>query len=137
MRCFPLKNYRLLRLSHWLKRIFFVKKVITRYDSISESAVCAEVAPITVVILSVIGLRQGSPTSCFLFTLFTNKLIRLLKSVCPPDGFLSPACRGRRILVAPGFCLASGVRRLASSFLVGAKTRKQLVIFFAILTSHS
>ena len=34
------------------------------------------------------GVRQGSPSSCFLFTLFVNKLIRKLKSRCEPDGFL-------------------------------------------------
>ena len=38
--------------------------------------------------------------------------------------FLSPACTGSRILVAPGFCLASSV---TSRFLVGAKTQKLLV----------
>ena len=38
-------------------------------------------------------------------------------------GFLSPARRGRVILVAPGSCPAS-------IFFVGAKTQKLLVIFF-------
>ena len=39
--------------------------------------------------------------------------------------FLSPARRGRGILVAPGFCPVSGV-----TFFVGAKTQKLLVNFF-------
>ena len=43
---------------------------------------------------------------------------------------LSPASRGRGILVTPGFCPASNVRRPASRFLVGAKTQKLLVNFF-------
>ena len=34
------------------------------------------------------GVRQGSPTSCTLFTLFVNRLIRNLKDQCQPDGFL-------------------------------------------------
>ena len=39
-------------------------------------------------VLSVsLGVRQGAPTSCFLFTLFVNPLIRILKT-CAPDGFL-------------------------------------------------
>ena len=44
--------------------------------------------------------------------------------------FLSPARRGRGILVAPGFCQAS-------RFPVGTKTQKLLANFFLILTSHS
>jgi hypothetical protein len=35
-----------------------------------------------------IGVRQGSPTSCFLFTLLVNDLIRRMKNACPPDSFL-------------------------------------------------
>ena len=42
----------------------------------------------TAVITAKIGVRQGSPTSCFLFTLLVNQLIRDLKEQCPPDGFL-------------------------------------------------
>jgi hypothetical protein len=34
------------------------------------------------------GVRQGSPTSCLLFTLVVNDLIRQLKTRCEPDGFL-------------------------------------------------
>ncbi|ELU03258.1 hypothetical protein CAPTEDRAFT_201798 [Capitella teleta] len=42
----------------------------------------------TAVINATIGVRQGSPTSCFLFTLVVNDLIRNLKERCAPDGFL-------------------------------------------------
>ena len=40
------------------------------------------------IITATIGLRQGSPTSCFLFTLYINGLVRRIKSACPNDGFL-------------------------------------------------
>ena len=40
------------------------------------------------VILISLGVRQGSPSSCFLFTLFTDKLVRDFKEQCPDDGFL-------------------------------------------------
>ena len=43
----------------------------------------------TAVITTVIGVRQGSPTSCFLFILYVNDLIKLIKETCEPDGFLS------------------------------------------------
>ena len=39
-------------------------------------------------ITSTLGVRQGSPTSCFLFTLMVNDLIRNLKQGCAPDGYL-------------------------------------------------
>ena len=42
----------------------------------------------TAVITATLGVRQGSPTSCFLFTLFTNDLIRSMKTQCGPDGYL-------------------------------------------------
>ena len=43
----------------------------------------------TAIITAAIGVRQGSPTSCLLFTLYVNGLIRDLKLMCEPDGFLS------------------------------------------------
>ena len=43
----------------------------------------------TAIVTSTLGVRQGSPTSCFLFTLLTNDLIRSIKTQCQPDGFLS------------------------------------------------
>ena len=42
----------------------------------------------SVIVTSTSGVRQGSPTSCFLFILFVNVLIRNMKQRCPPDGFL-------------------------------------------------
>ena len=39
-------------------------------------------------ITATIGVRQGSPTSCLLFTLLVNDLIRNLKERCLPDDFL-------------------------------------------------
>ena len=39
-------------------------------------------------ILATIGVRQGSPSSCFLFVLYINKLVEDLRSLCPSDGFL-------------------------------------------------
>ena len=43
----------------------------------------------TAIITTVIGVRQGSPTSCFLFIVYVNDLIKLIKDTCEPDGFLS------------------------------------------------
>ena len=40
-------------------------------------------------ITSVVGVRQGSPISCFIFVLYVNKLIRWLKETHLSDGFLS------------------------------------------------
>ena len=43
----------------------------------------------TAVITAAIGVRQGSPTSCFLFNLFVDTLIVMFKQRCDNDGFLS------------------------------------------------
>lgn len=43
----------------------------------------------TAVFATTMGVRQGSPTSCLLFILFVNDLIKLLKENCADDGFLS------------------------------------------------
>ncbi len=40
------------------------------------------------VINSCIGVRQGSPTSCFLFVIFVEMLIRMIKNNVNPDSFL-------------------------------------------------
>ena len=40
------------------------------------------------VISAVIGVQQGSGTSCFLFTVFVNYLIRSFKTRCAWDSFL-------------------------------------------------
>ena len=40
------------------------------------------------VITETFGVRQGSPSSCIMFILFVNDLIKLVKDRCQPDGFL-------------------------------------------------
>ena len=35
------------------------------------------------------GARQGSPTSCLLFIVFVNDLIKMIKEGCEVDGFLA------------------------------------------------
>ena len=39
-------------------------------------------------IAATIGVRQGSPTSCILFIIFVNDLIKIIKDNCGIDGFL-------------------------------------------------
>ena len=41
-----------------------------------------------VTILTTVGVRQGSPTSCLLFVVFVDELIRMIKARCGMDGFL-------------------------------------------------
>ena len=43
----------------------------------------------TVVFATTMGVRQGSPTSCLLFIIFVNDLIKYVKENCEDDGFLS------------------------------------------------
>ena len=40
------------------------------------------------VITSTMGVRQGSPTSCYLFVIFVDVLILLIKSKCSPEPIL-------------------------------------------------
>ena len=40
------------------------------------------------IITSTIGVRQGSPTSCFLFVIFVDVLVRMLKLKCTPEDIL-------------------------------------------------
>ena len=40
------------------------------------------------VITKIVGVRRGSPTSCFLFILYVNVLIWMPKDRCAPGGFL-------------------------------------------------
>ena len=49
---------------------------------------CTRMILRTAILTATIGVRQGSPTSCFLFTLAVNDLLRNLKLKCPPDGWL-------------------------------------------------
>ena len=39
------------------------------------------------IITTTIGIRQGSPTSCWLFTMYIDKFTKMIKN-SPPDGFL-------------------------------------------------
>ena len=43
----------------------------------------------TAVIAATVGVRQGSPTSCLLFIIFVNVMIKMIKQGSPVDGFLS------------------------------------------------
>ena len=43
----------------------------------------------TVLITCTIGVKQGSPTSVFLFIIYVDVLIKMVKSRTPLDGFLS------------------------------------------------
>ena len=40
------------------------------------------------VVTATLGVRQGSPTSCILFIILMNELIKIIKQRCAPDGFL-------------------------------------------------
>ena len=41
------------------------------------------------IITAIVGVKQGSPTSCFLFILFVDEFVRLVKRRSSVDGFLS------------------------------------------------
>ena len=43
----------------------------------------------TAIVSASVGVRQGSPTSCLLFVLFVNDMIKLFKQRCGPEGFLN------------------------------------------------
>ena len=43
----------------------------------------------TALVTASVGVRQGSPTSCLLFVLFVNDMIKLFKERCGPEGFLN------------------------------------------------
>ena len=40
------------------------------------------------VIAFTVGVRQGAPTSCLLFVMYIDKMIKMLKRYVPQDGFL-------------------------------------------------
>ena len=42
----------------------------------------------TSIVLISMGVRQGSLTSCLLFIIFVDELIKIIKGGCSPDGFL-------------------------------------------------
>ncbi len=39
-------------------------------------------------ITATLGVRQGSPTSCLLFIIFVNELVKMIKERCRPERFL-------------------------------------------------
>ena len=43
----------------------------------------------SITVTGCIGVRQGAPTSCFLFVLFLETMVRMFKERCFPDGFLA------------------------------------------------
>lgn len=43
----------------------------------------------SVIVAATVGVRQGSSTSCLLFVLYVNDLIKIIKENSNPDGFLS------------------------------------------------
>jgi hypothetical protein len=55
----------------------------------------------------VLGVRQGAPTSCFLFTMYVNDLIRRMKILCPNDGFL---CKLHMLLLMDDTCILATSR---------------------------
>lgn len=54
------------------------------------AAVCRVTGSIlgTAAVTATRAVRQGSSTSCFLFVIFVNELIKLIKNVCQPEPFL-------------------------------------------------
>ena len=60
----------------------------TMANAIAATYRCTRMLLRSTAIESSIGVRQGSPTSGFLFTLVVNDLLRDLKEKCPPDDFL-------------------------------------------------
>ena len=55
----------------------------------------------------VLGVRQGAPTSCFLFTMYVNELIRRMKILCSDDGFL---CKLHMLLLMDDTCILATSR---------------------------
>ena len=72
----------LLRISKLLGCGVIMLGVIRAMYKVTESIIG------TAVFAATIGVRQGSPTSCFLFILYVNDLINLIKDNCRDDCFL-------------------------------------------------
>ena len=79
----------------------------------------------TSIITASVGVRQGSPTSCFLFILFVNDMIKLYKENCNIDGFLGWL---HLLVFMDDTVLLSTTRQGAM---------KKLEIFHSFCTSHS
>ncbi len=69
----------------------------------------------TATILMTVGVRQGSPTSCLLFVVFVDDLIRMIRARCGMDGFLlwlhAPVLMDDTMLLATTKC--NMVRKIA------------------------
>ncbi len=56
-------------------------------------------------IMMTVGVRQGSPTSCLLFVVFVDDLIRIIRASCGMDGFLQ--CLDALVLMDDTILLAT------------------------------
>ena len=73
------------RLLHTLKRLgcgFMMLFAIAAMYKVTKSILGIAI------VTAVVGVRQGSPTSCFLFNLYVDTLITMFKEKCENDGFL-------------------------------------------------
>ncbi len=69
------------------------------------------------VLAATIGVRQGSPTSCLLFILYVNDLIKRVKENCADDGFLS--WLHIVVMVDDTVLLATARQRMQQKLLIG------------------
>ena len=111
----------------------------------------------TALITASIGVRQGAPSSCLLFVLYVNDLIRLIKQNCGVDGFLQwlhvlvlmddtvilPTSRAgmiQKITLLNKFCVSHGmdlnVRKTKFMVLNAEEDDKQPLIVDGVIVEH-